>query len=137
MSRTQEERRQFWLSLIRQQEQSGQSVRAYCKQHRTSEHSFYQWRKRIAERLPMKFALVETNRSAPAAVAAVEVNVPMVQGQYKDTGCLAGEVARDVFGDQCQRTSRNNFDKRTRAQTPPQPANSFLTWRPQVRATSP
>jgi transposase-like protein len=73
MSRTQEERRQFWLSLIRQQEQSGQSVRAYCKQHRTSEHSFYQWRKRLAERLPMKFALVETNRSAPAAVAAVEV----------------------------------------------------------------
>ena len=59
--------------LIAQQEQSGQSVRAFCKQHRTSEHSFYQWRKRLAEQLPMKFALVETNRAAPTAVAAVEV----------------------------------------------------------------
>lgn len=73
MSRTQEERRQFWRKLIAQQEQSGLSVRAFSKQHRTSEHSFYQWRKRLAARLPVKFALVETNRSAPAAVAAVEV----------------------------------------------------------------
>jgi hypothetical protein len=48
-------------------------VRAFSKQHRTSEHSFYQWRKRLAEQLPMKFALVETNRSVPAGVAAVEV----------------------------------------------------------------
>ena len=73
MSRTQEERRQFWRNLIAGQEQSGLSVRAFCKQHRASEHSFYQWRKRPAERLPMKFALVETNRAAPTAVAAVEV----------------------------------------------------------------
>jgi hypothetical protein len=73
MSRTQEERRQLWRNLIAEQEQSGLSVRAFCKQHRTSEHSFYQWRKRLAERLPMKFALVETNQAAVTAVAAVEV----------------------------------------------------------------
>ena len=74
MSRTQEERRQFWRGLIAQYEQSGVSVRAFCKQHRTNEQSFYQWRKRLREQLPMKFALVEAaSRSAPAAVAAVEV----------------------------------------------------------------
>lgn len=48
-------------------------MRAFCRQHRTSEHSFYQWRKRLREQLPMKFALVETSRSAPSGVAAVEV----------------------------------------------------------------
>jgi transposase-like protein len=73
MSRTQEKRRQLWRELIAEQEQSGLSVRAFCRQHRTSEPSFYHWRKRLAERLPMKFALVETSRSTPAAVAAVEV----------------------------------------------------------------
>ncbi len=73
MSRTQEERRQLWRKLIAEQEKTGLSIRAFCQQHRTSEHSFYQWRKRLAEQLPMKFALVETNRGAPAAVAAVEV----------------------------------------------------------------
>ena len=75
MSKTQEERRRFWRELIAEQEESGLSVRAFCQRHRTSEHSFYQWRKRLAERLPMKFALVETHRVAPAAVAAVEVIV--------------------------------------------------------------
>ena len=35
-------------------------MRAFCQQRETSEHSFYQWRKRLAEQLPMKFALVET-----------------------------------------------------------------------------
>jgi hypothetical protein len=73
MSRTQEERRQLWCKLIEQQEQSGVSVRAFCQQHGTSEYSFYHWRKRLAARLPMKFALVEANRAAPAAVAGVEV----------------------------------------------------------------
>jgi hypothetical protein len=48
-------------------------VRAFSKQRRISEHSFYQWRKRLREQLPMKFALVETSRSAPGGVAAVEV----------------------------------------------------------------
>lgn len=65
MSRTQEERRQWWRQLVAQQEQSGVSVRAFYERHRTSEHSFYQWRKRLAARLPVKFALVETNGSAP------------------------------------------------------------------------
>jgi transposase-like protein len=73
MSKTQEQRRQLWRKLIAQHEQSGQSVRAFCQRHRTSEHSFYQWRKRLAEQPPMKFALVESIRSAPAAVAAVEL----------------------------------------------------------------
>jgi hypothetical protein len=73
MSRTQEERRQLWRRLIAEQEQSGLSVRAFCQQRRTSEYSFYHWRKRLAAGLPMKFALVETSRSAPTAVAAAEV----------------------------------------------------------------
>jgi hypothetical protein len=73
MSRTQEKRRQLWRQLIAEQRESGLSVRAFCQQRRTSEHSFYQWRKRFAEQLPVKFALVETNRGAPGAVAAVEV----------------------------------------------------------------
>ena len=73
MSKTQAARLDFWRQLIAKQEQSGVSVRAFCQQHRTSEYSFYHWRKRVREQLPIKFALVETNRAAPAAVAAVEV----------------------------------------------------------------
>ena len=48
-------------------------MRTFCKQHRTSEHSFYQWRKRLAQQLPVKFALVETNPNRQAGAITVEV----------------------------------------------------------------
>lgn len=72
MSKTQESRREFWRQLVAEQQRSGLSVRAVCRQRGASEHSFYQWRKRLAAQLPVKFALVETNRTAPAG-AGVEV----------------------------------------------------------------
>src|ERR1700689_204719 len=73
MSKTQEERHQWWRQLVTQQEQSGLSVRAFCQQHRTNEPSFYQWRKRLAARLPVKFALVETSPNPPARGATVDL----------------------------------------------------------------
>jgi len=74
MSRTQQERRDFWRQLVQRQEQSGLSVRAFCQQHRANEHSFYQWRKRFsAQRLPVKFALVETSRSACTKTGTLEL----------------------------------------------------------------
>ena len=73
MSKTQEARREVWRELIAKQQQSSLSVRAFCPRHGTSEYSFYHWRKRLADELPMKFALVETSRSAPAGVAALEL----------------------------------------------------------------
>jgi transposase-like protein len=68
MSQTQEERRGFWRRLVAQQEQSGLSVRAFCRQHHAKEHSFYQWRKRLSEQHPMKFALVEAESNGGAGV---------------------------------------------------------------------
>jgi transposase-like protein len=76
MSRSQEERHEWWRQLVAQQERSGQSIRAFCREHRANEHSFYQWRKRLAARLPVKFALVETHRGAPANTAVVELTLP-------------------------------------------------------------
>jgi hypothetical protein len=73
MSRTREERRELWQQLVAQQQQSGLSVRAFCQQHRISEYSFYQWRKRLAQQLPVKFALVETSHEACTQAEAVEV----------------------------------------------------------------
>lgn len=43
-----------------------------CEQHGISEQSFYQWRKRLAAQLPMKFALVEAGRSG-AGTACLEL----------------------------------------------------------------
>ena len=41
------DRAAYWASHIREQAGSGLSVRAYCRQHRFSQPSFYRWRRRL------------------------------------------------------------------------------------------
>jgi transposase-like protein len=53
----------LWQQVIAQQEKSGQSVRAFCRERDISEHSLYMWR-RLRREIPVTFALVETNRAA-------------------------------------------------------------------------
>lgn len=72
MSKTQESRREFWRRLVAEQQQSGLSVRAICRQ-RGASHSFYQWRKRLAAQLPMKFALVQADGGTPRKAERIEV----------------------------------------------------------------
>jgi transposase-like protein len=72
-SQAREARREFWRQLIAKQQQSGVSVRSLCQEHGASEHSFYQWRKLLAQQLAVKFALVETGLGARVHAEAVEV----------------------------------------------------------------
>jgi hypothetical protein len=92
----QEERRQFWRRLIAQQEQSGVSVRGFRQQHGASEHRFYKWRQRMAAQLAVKFALVETNCSAPVR-AAVELTLSTGERLRIAPGVEAG-MLRVVLG---------------------------------------
>jgi transposase-like protein len=62
----QAEVREGWKQRVADQEQSGLSVRAYCKQQGLGEHSFYQWRKRLRTEAPVSFALVEERKAARA-----------------------------------------------------------------------
>jgi transposase-like protein len=52
----------LWRQRIAQQKNSGQTVRAFCREHKFSEYSFYAWRKQLgsASKRPIRFALVET-----------------------------------------------------------------------------
>jgi len=69
MSGKQSERREAWLQIIGEQEQSGQSVRSFCNQRGVNEHSFYSWRQRLRQQdLPASFALVQTQPQAPEPV---------------------------------------------------------------------
>ena len=58
----QAERRELWRRRIAQQKNSGQTVRAFCREHEISEHSFYAWRRQLgsSNEKPIRFALVET-----------------------------------------------------------------------------
>jgi transposase-like protein len=63
MKRNQIERREEWRRRVKEQEESGVSVRVYCKQHGLAEHALYAWRRRVRVDEPISFALVKTQLS--------------------------------------------------------------------------
>jgi len=56
--------RQKWVDLIRQQEQSGKTVKVFCQEQGVNEPSFYSWRKRLKVSRPVGFALVDAGGSS-------------------------------------------------------------------------
>ncbi len=48
--KTSTEREQFWRRHVGRQRASRLGIRAYCQRHGLHEHSFYAWRRTIAER---------------------------------------------------------------------------------------
>lgn len=52
-------RQEYWREIVSQQEQSGLSVQAFCKQRSVTEASFYNWRKRLRNNAAVGFALVD------------------------------------------------------------------------------
>lgn len=78
-SRT-DQRQQFWTEHVANQASSGQSVRAYCRQHSLAEHSFYSWRRRLRSRTPeqpVRFAVVDT---ASVTQSAASIHIHLASG---------------------------------------------------------
>jgi hypothetical protein len=48
-----------WAGRIAAQQRSGTSVKQFCKERGVTEYSFYSWRKRLQEKGPVRFALVD------------------------------------------------------------------------------
>ena len=64
-----------WAERIAAQQRSGISVKQFCKERGLTEYSFYAWRKRLQEKGPVRFALVERSarRQERTTEAALEL----------------------------------------------------------------
>jgi transposase len=65
-----------WAERIAAQRRSGMSVKQFCREQGLTECTFYAWRKRLQERGPVRFALVERsarrqNRTTEAVLELV------------------------------------------------------------------
>ena len=76
MSTKQEQRRKEWRQRVGEQESSGQSILAYCRERGLKAHAFYGWRRRLRKQnSPVRFALVET-KCAAETVPPIELMLP-------------------------------------------------------------
>jgi transposase-like protein len=58
------EKREYWSKLIAEQEASGQTIRAFCKERGVADQALYSWRKRLRKIEPVQFTLLKTVASA-------------------------------------------------------------------------
>ena len=78
MSTKQEQRRELWRQRIAEQESSGQSIRAYCRERELKESAFYGWRGKLRKQnTPVRFALVE---SKPSMETAAPIELLLASG---------------------------------------------------------
>jgi transposase len=67
-----------WAERIAAQRRSGMSVRRFCNEQGLTEGSFYAWRKRLQQKGPVRFALVERSvrRGERTAEPVLELVLP-------------------------------------------------------------
>lgn len=88
------EREAAWRRRIEEQARSGMSAREFCRREGVGEHSFYQWRRRLAQ----EAAVSGADRSAPRGAgfgkaAGVGGAAGSIRGAPKFARLLIGEAA--------------------------------------------
>jgi hypothetical protein len=71
-----------WRERIAEQQGSGLSIKQFCKERGLTSWSFYDWRKRLREAGPVRFALVERRRlPEPCSGSNAEMEVVFATGE--------------------------------------------------------
>lgn len=79
---TREMRLQYWAGVLKERQESGQSVRAWCRENEVGEKTYYYWQRRLREAACNELTLrQEQTRSIGPAFA--EIKLPACQGAYE------------------------------------------------------
>jgi hypothetical protein len=70
-----------WAERVAAQRRSGVSVKQFCKERGLTECSFYAWRKRLQEKGPVRFALVERSVRRQERTAEPVLELVLVTGE--------------------------------------------------------
>jgi len=70
-----------WAERIAAQQRSGMSVKQFCKEQGLTECSFYAWRKRLQEKGPVRFALVERKARRQERTAEAVLELVLATGE--------------------------------------------------------
>ena len=76
-----------WAERIAAQQRSRMSVKQFCKERGLTECSFYAWRKRLQEKGPVRFALVERSVRRQERTAEPVLELVSATGERLRIGC--------------------------------------------------
>ena len=70
-----------WAERIAAQRRSGMSVKQFCNEQGLTEYSFYAWRRRLQEKGPVRFALVERSAQRQERTAEAALELVLMTGE--------------------------------------------------------
>ena len=70
-----------WAERIAAQQRSGMSVKQFCKEQGLTECSFYAWRKRLGEKGPVRFALVDRRAARQESTTDTALELVLTSGE--------------------------------------------------------
>jgi hypothetical protein len=76
-----------WRARIAEQERIGLSVKQFCKEHRITTWSFYDWRKRLRESAaPVHFALLKRKWGSQKPATSADIEIVFAGGEQLRIG---------------------------------------------------
>lgn len=77
----------LWRGRIAEQKRSGLSIKQFCKEHRITTWSFYDWRKRLRESAaPVHFALLERKSGSQKPATRADIEIVFAGGEQLRIG---------------------------------------------------
>ena len=70
-----------WRRLASEQSRSGQSVKAFCREHGLCRPYFFVWKKRLEEDTPTKFLEVQVTGRVPSTSGDAAVEIRLQNGR--------------------------------------------------------
>ena len=70
-----------WRKLVSEQARSGQSVKAFCREHGLCRPYFFVWKKRVQEDTPGKFLEVQVTGRVPSTSGGASVEILLKNGR--------------------------------------------------------
>jgi transposase-like protein len=70
-----------WRRLVSEQARSGQTVKAFCREHGLCRPYFFVWKKRLEEDPPAKFLEVQVTEQGPSALEDSSIEIRLRNGR--------------------------------------------------------
>ena len=87
-----------WAERIAEQQRSGISVKQFCQERGLTEYCFYAWRKRVRDKGPVRFALVERGGPRQELPAGAVLELVLTTGERLRIGAgVDGVTLRAVL----------------------------------------
>jgi hypothetical protein len=91
-------RLRHWAGIMREREESGLSIKAFCEKAGFHENKYFYWQKRLRELACDELAILQDSIAAPVPAGFAEVKLAGLSEFAPPASALQGQICIDAAG---------------------------------------